>query len=118
MSAKVEAIPEFSAVQRLRMRRSQVGLKRVEVYVPRDKVDLLKAYVAQLSAESESERLLKVRKLVGKAYEKYGASCLDNVSVVPARANFSDAAVVAAALIHRGNIDAYRLGREINALVK
>lgn len=105
-------------VHRSRERRRQAGLKRVEVFVPVDKVDMVKAYAAQLREGSESEALREVRKLVAKAYRKFHARCLDNISVNPDKANFADAAIVAAALMHRGNAEAYTLGRQIRSLAE
>lgn len=105
-------------VQQLRERRRLAGLKRVEVFVPADKVDLVKAYVAQLREGSDSESRLKVRRLLAKAYRTFHARYLDNIKVDPATADFADAAVVAAALIHRGNAEAYKLGRQIRSLVR
>lgn len=103
-------------VRRLRSRRRMAGLRRVEVLVPAEQVDLVKAYAAQLRDGSQSENLAQMRKLVAKAYQKYRASCLDNISVDPSQAGFGDALVVAAALMHRGNAEAYRLGRQIRKL--
>lgn len=105
-------------VQQSRERRRQAGLKRVEFFVPQDKVDLVKAYVADLREGSESESLLRVRQLIAKAYGRFRSSCLDNIEIDPARANFGDAAVVAAALMHRGNAEAFKLGRELRSLSK
>ena len=104
-------------VRQSRERRRQAGLKRIEVLVPEDKVDFLKAYAAQLREGSQSERRDQVRKLVTKAYRDFHASCLDNIHVDPARADLADAAVVAAALIHRGNAEAFKLGRRIRQLI-
>lgn len=105
-------------VHQLRERRRRAGLKRMEVFVPEDKVDLVKAYVAQLREGSSSEAREKVRQLLAKAYRNFHASCLDNIQIDPATADFADAAVVAAALMHRGNADAYKLGRQIRSLVR
>lgn len=105
-------------VQQSRERRRQAGLKRVEVFVPFDKVDLVKAYAAQLREGDPSEARQKVRQLVAKAYEKFHASCLDNISIDPAKADLADAAIVAAALMHRGNAEAHKLGRQIRQLVR
>ena len=111
-------VPVSDRVAKHRNRRSLAGLKRVELSIPSDKVDLVKAYVAQLREGSDSERREKVRRLVEKAYRNFRAQCLDNISVDPAKANLADAAIVAAALMHRGNAEAYRLGREISSLVR
>ncbi|MDP1836932.1 MAG: hypothetical protein Q8N31_22390 [Reyranella sp.] len=115
------AKPASSARERVREsreRRRLAGLKRVEVFVPHDKVDMVKAYVAQLREGSSSEAREKVRLLLGKAYRNFQASCLDNIQIDPAKADFADAAIVAAALMHRGNADAYKLGRQIRSLVR
>ena len=112
------ASPANKRVSRLRERRRQAGLKRVEVVVPEEHIDAIKAYAAQLRDGSKSERLVELRKLVAKAYRKHFASCLDNISIDPKQADFADAAVVAAALMNRGNSEAFRLGREINRLAK
>lgn len=105
-------------VHQSRERRRRAGLKRVEVYVPRDKVDMVRAYAAQLREGSQSAAVQEVRKLVAKAYRKFHASCLDNISVEPEKANLSDAAVVAAALMHRGNAEAFKLGKQISKLAR
>lgn len=110
--------PIKERVQQSRERRRRAGLKRVEVLVPIDKADMLKAYAAQLREGSQSEALQEVRKLVAKAYRKFRASCLDNISINPDDADFADAAVVAAALMHRGNAEAFRLGRQIRSLAR
>jgi hypothetical protein len=94
------------------------GLRRVEVVVPAEQVHAVRAYAAQLREGSHSEALAKVRKLIETAYHRFRASCLDNISVDPARASFGDAAVVAAALMHRGNAEAYRLGQQIRKLAR
>ena len=105
-------------VQRSRERSRRAGFKRVEVLVPAHQVDLVRAYAAQLREGSQSEAMEQVRKLVAKAYRKFHAACLDNISVSPEHASFSDAAVVAAALMHRGNAEAFKLGKQIRNLVK
>jgi hypothetical protein len=105
-------------VRKSRDRRRLAGLKRLEVFVPNDKVDLVKAYVAQLRDGSNEEARDRIRILLSKAYQNFGASCLDNIQVDPARADFADAAIVAAALMHRGNADAYKLGRQLRSLVQ
>ena len=105
-------------VNRSRARRRQAGLKRVEVFVPADQVEKLKAYAAQLREGSESEAVKEARQLIAKAYRKYRAKCLDNIDVDPEKAGLADAAVVAAALMHRGNAEAYNLGRMLARLVK
>lgn len=113
-----QALLAHERVRLSRARRQKAGLKRVEVFIPTDKVGVLKAFVADLRAGSQSEAREKVRSLIAKAYRQFHASCLDNIHVNPAKADFGDAAVVAAALMHRGNAEAYQLGREISALVK
>jgi hypothetical protein len=112
------SLPVRERVNRLRERRRQAGLMRVEVLVPQNQADAVKAYAAQLREGSQSERIEHVRKLIAKAYRKFHASCLDNVAVDAESADFPDAAVVAAALMHRGNAEAYKLGRQIQNLAK
>ena len=113
-----QALSAKERVYQLRKRHRQAGLKRVEVLVPEGQADLVKAYAAQLRDGSQSDRMNKVRQLIGKAYERHYARCLDNISIDPEEADFADAAVVAAALMHRGNADAYKLGRQIRSLAK
>lgn len=105
-------------VSRSRQRRKIAGLKRVEVLVPANHVGAVRAYAAQLREGSQSESLVQLRKLVASAYQRFQAMCLDNIRVNPDRADFADGAIVAAALMHRGNSEAYKLGREINRLAK
>jgi hypothetical protein len=105
-------------VRKSRDRRRLAGLKRVEVFVPNDKVDLVKAYVAQLREGSSSEARQRIRGLLSKAYQNFHATCLDNIQIDPERADFADAAIVAAALMHRGNADAYKLGKQLRSLVQ
>lgn len=105
-------------VYKSRERQRRAGLKRVEVFVPKEQVDKLKAYAAQLREGSESEAVREARQLISKAYKKFRAKCLDNIHVDPEKAGLSDAAVVAAALMHRGNAEAYNLGRRLSRLAK
>ena len=105
-------------VYQSRERRRRAGLKRVEVFVPVDQVDKLKAYAAQLREGSESEAVKEARKLIAKAYKKFRAKCLDNIDIDPEQAGLADAAVIAAALMHRGNSEAYRLGRMLVKLAQ
>lgn len=105
-------------VYQSRERRRQAGLRRVEVFVPNDQVDNLKAYAAQLREGSGSEAVKEARMLIAKAYKKFYAKCLDNIDIDPEKAGLSDAAIVAAALIHRGNSEAYNLGQKLHRLAK
>ena len=105
-------------VYRSRERRRRAGLKRVEVFVPVDQAEKLKAYAAQLRGGSESEAVKEARKLIAKAYRKFRARCLDNIDVDPEKADLPDAAVVAAALMHRGNAEAHSLGRRLSRLAR
>lgn len=115
---KQDSVPVSVRVSRSRHRRARAGLKRVEVSVPEDKADLVRAYAAQLREGSRSEALAEIRSLVAKAYRKFQASCLDNISVDPEQAEFADAMVVATALMHRGNAEAFKLGRQIRNLAR
>lgn len=105
-------------VSQSRARRRKAGLKRVEVYVPAEKADFVKAYAAQLREGANSEIVLKARKLIASAYNRFHASCLDNIDVDPDEADLSDAAVVATALMHRGNAEAYKLGVKLRKLAR
>lgn len=105
-------------VSKLRRRRRDAGLIRVEVVVPIDQADALRAYAAQLRDGSKSERMEELRKLIAKAYDKYRAKCLDNIDIKPEKADFADAAIVAAALMNRGGAEAFKLGRQINQLAR
>lgn len=105
-------------VQKSRERRRRAGLKRVEVLVPEDKTEFVKAYAAELREGSESDVKRQVRDLIAEAYRRFHASCLDNIDIDPEQADFPDAAVVAAALMNRGNSEAFRLGRRIRNLIK
>ncbi|MDE0150150.1 MAG: hypothetical protein OYG32_13945 [Rhodospirillaceae bacterium] len=105
-------------VYRSRERRRQAGLKRVEVYVPADRVDTLKAYAAQLREGSQPEAVREARKLIATAYRRFRVRCLDNIDVDPETADLPDAAVIAAALMHRGNAEAYRLGQKLSRLAR
>ncbi len=116
MSSAMESISE--RVQQSRERRRRAGLKRVEVFVPNEKVNQLKAYAADLREGSQSEVVNEARKLIARAYKKYRAQCLDNISVDPQSASLSDAAVIAAALMHRGDAEAYKLGQQLNRLAR
>ncbi len=105
-------------VNQMRVRQRQAGLMRVEVLVPSDHADAVRAHAAQLREGSQSVRLKEIRKLLVAAYRKYHASCLDNIGIKPEEASFGDAAVVAAALMHRGNSEAYKLGQQISRLAR
>ena len=105
-------------VKASRDRRKQAGLVRVEVQVPADRAHSLRAYAAELRADAESELRLKVRKHLESAYGRFRVLCLDNISIDPATATLGDAEVVAAALMHRGNTESFKLGREIRDLLR
>ena len=105
-------------ISRHRERQRRAGFMRVEVLIPKDKVDAVRAYAAQLREGSQSERINQARKLVEKAYQRYHASCLDNIAIKPENADLGDAAVIAAALMHRGNAQAFKLGRQIRDIAR
>lgn len=105
-------------VSQSRERRRKAGLKRVEVFVPADKADLLKAYAAQLREGSHSDTVKQARMLIAKAYKKHHASCLDNIQISPEQADLADASIIAAALMHKGNADAYKLGLQLRRLAR
>ncbi len=105
-------------VYQSRERNRNAGLKRVEVFVPEDKVDLLKAYALQLREGSQSEAVKQARMLISKAYKKHHARCLDNIQINPNQADLADAVIVAAALMQRGNSEAYKLGQQLRRLAR
>ena len=105
-------------VAAFRKKAAEVGFKRVEVLVPADKVDALKAYAADLRAGDASEKLMEVRKLIRSAYAQYRARHLDNISIDPDRADFADAAIIAAALMNKGSGKAYELGQRLRRLAR
>ena len=111
--------PKRSRMHAHREKLKQAGLKRVELFVPEEKVDQLKAYAANLRRGDDSERLQDLRKLIKQAYSKFHARYLDNIFVDPEKADFSDAAIVAAALMNRAgsnNNKAYVLGQQLRKL--
>lgn len=105
-------------VVRVRARHRAAGLRRIEVLVPEDQVDAVRAYAAQLREGSQSQRVEQARKLLATAYRKFHATCLDNIGIDPETASLPDAAVVAAALMHRGNAEAFKLGKQISKLAR
>lgn len=112
---------KHSRMHKHRQRLKRAGLKRVEVFVPEAKVEQLKAYAAGLRDGDESERLNQLRKLIKKAYGQYYARYLDNISVDPESARFSDGAIIAAALMNRprsNNSRAYELGQQLRKLCR
>ena len=115
----MSSLPSASErVGQVRARHRAAGLRRVEVLVPEDKVDAVRAYAAQLREGSNAQRIEQARKLMAKAYGRFRASCLDNIDIDPARADLADAAIVAAALMNRGNAEAFKLGRQLHALAR
>ncbi len=101
-----------------RSRIAKAGLKRVEVYVPEDKVELLKAYAKELKDGQQSVDILEIRKLLKLAHKRYKAKHLDNISIDVENAGFREAAIVAAALKHGGDKEAYKLGLKISRMAK
>jgi|GEM_PF-1677094 len=108
-----------SRMHKHRERLRKAGLKRVEVFVPEEKVEQLKAYAADLRHGDNAERLRHIRKLIKQAYSDYYARYLDNISIEPEQADFSDAAIIAAALMNRAGSNsskAYNLGQQLRKL--
>ena len=99
-------------VHESRERRRRAGPKRVKVFVPANRADTLKAYAAQLREGSQSEAAREARMLIARAYRKYRARCLDSIDVDP------DKAVIGAALMHRGNSEAHRLGQMLVTAIR
>jgi hypothetical protein len=93
------------------------ALVRVEVVVPEEFRDDVKAYVRRLMRRRTAGSIEAVRAKVDEAYRRFGAQCLDNIAVRPQRATLGEARVVANALMERGHRDAFLLGRELAGLI-
>ena len=66
-----------------------------------------------MRAQRSQADLATVRTLIAEAYEKFGASCLDNIAIPAKSAGLRGARAVADALMTRGGKDAFLLGRRI-----
>jgi hypothetical protein len=106
-------MPVKDRVMRHRAGLKQNALARVEVVVPIEYRDDIRAFAANLLKKRSNARLQDVRDKISMAYARFGAACLDNISVDPATATLGQADVIANALIQRGNKDAFCLGREL-----
>jgi hypothetical protein len=117
--AKMSA-PVKERVRAHRRSLQSLGLQRVELVVPANKVEAIKRYATKLrkSAKKPNKaQITELRSLVHEAFEKYRSSCLDNISVNLGRIGPAEAQVVANALMKRGGSDAFILGRRIARLI-
>lgn len=92
-------------------------LVRVEVLVPRSRRDEIVADAARLRADFR-ERKEHVRELCMKAAERYSVRMLDNVDLARIPGVMDQAAVIADALLERGDARAFVLGRRIQAALE
>ena len=113
------SIPIKERVRAHRRSLQSLGLQRVELIVPADKVSAIKQYATKLRKSAKKltkAQLSEIRSLVREAFEKHQSSCLDNISVDLMRVGPVEAQVVANALMKRGDSDAFKLGRRIARL--
>ncbi|MDX2223063.1 MAG: hypothetical protein SFV21_09960 [Rhodospirillaceae bacterium] len=106
-------MPVRDRVSRHRKALKAQALVRVEVVVPEEYRDQVKAYARKLVRKRAHGQLETVRARIADAYARFGASCLDNIAVHAETATFGQARVIADALMRRGNRDAFLIGREI-----
>ncbi|MDP2409172.1 MAG: hypothetical protein Q8M26_02675 [Pseudolabrys sp.] len=105
----------MAAVQmRVRKYRSEggaAGLARVEVLVPPSARDEILAIASRLRAEYRGHKELGL--LLDKALQSYRTRILDNVDLDRLPDLRSRAAVVARAMIDRGDARAFAMGRQL-----
>ena len=100
-------------VSKHRAEQRRQGMVRVEVLVPAEAVEQVRTFASRLRSRRAKVDLAAVRALIAEAFEKYGASCLDNIAAVPIGAELRAAPVIADALMKRGNNQAFVLGRRL-----
>ncbi len=103
-----------AAKQRVKKYRSEGGaadLARVEVLVPPSAREEILAVASRLRAEHRSNK--ELRALYDKALASYRARILDNVDLDRLPDLRSRAAVVARAMIDRGDARAFAIGRQM-----
>lgn len=88
-------------------------LVRVEVLVPPSARDDVLRLAAKLRSEHRDSK--ELRRLCARALSLYGARVLDNVDLDRLPALRARAGVIARALMERGDVRAFVLGREILA---
>lgn len=98
-------------VEKYRNEGGAADLVRVEVLVPPSDREKILASAAQLRAEHRGKK--ELRSLYENALRSYRARVLDNVDLDRLPDLRSRAAVVARAMIERGDARAFALGREI-----
>jgi hypothetical protein len=103
-----------AARQRVKKYRSEGGaadLARVEVLVPPSSREEILAVASRLRAEHRGNK--ELRALYDHALASYGTRILDNVDLDRLPDMRSRAAVVARAMIDRGDARAFAIGRQI-----
>jgi len=110
-----------SARKRVKRYRSEGGaadLSRVEVLVPPSARDQLLEFASRLRAKHRGNK--KLKSLYDNALESYRVRALDNIDLDRLPDLQSRAAVVARAMIDRGDARAFAMGRQmldcVNAL--
>lgn len=104
----------IAAQKRVKKYRSEggaAGLARVEVLVPPSARDEILAIASRLRAEYRDNK--ELRSLFDKALRLYRARILDNVDLDRLPDLRSRAAVVARAMIDRGDARAFAMGRQM-----
>ena len=107
--------PVMTAQERIRKYRTQgggAGYVRVEVLVPPSDRERVRAYARQLrerrrAAEADLEAMCR------DAIARYGARVLDNIDPDRLPTAQQRARVVARALMDKGGLDGFRLGRQL-----
>ena len=111
-------IAAHKRVQKYRSEGGAADLVRVEVLVPPSARDEILAVASQLRAKHRSNK--ELRTLYDQALRSYRARVLDNIDLDRLPDFRSRAAVVARAMIDRGDARAFAMGRQmldyVNAL--
>jgi len=117
-SRGVHVIAAHKRVQKYRSEGGAADLVRVEVLVPPSARDEILAVASQLRAKHRSNK--ELRTLYDQALRSYRARVLDNIDLDRLPDFRSRAAVVARAMIDRGDARAFAMGRQmldyVNAL--
>jgi hypothetical protein len=107
--------PARKRVRKYRSEGGAAGLTRVEVLVPPSARDEILALASRLRAEYRGSR--ELRALYDDALKHYRTRILDNVDLDRLSDFRSRAAVVARAMIDRGDARAFAMGRQMLDLV-
>jgi hypothetical protein len=107
----------WKRVQKYRSVGGAADLTRVEVLVPPAKRDQVVAFASRLRADHR-RRTKELQQMMDRALASYGIRILDNVDLDRLPDLRSRAAVVARAMIDRGDARAFALGREMLAHIE